>query len=196
MDKIQPGKYVEIAYDLYASLPGEPETQVHTVEPAEPERFIFGITPGLIPALASALEGLEQGASFDVKVPAEDGIPFNPDDVASLDRDLFLDDKGNIDSRVKPGARIPMYTADGYQITGLVKEVTSEHVIMDFNHPLVGQALHFANGKVVTVRDATPEEIHPSPCGGGCGGCGGGCGSADGSDDSCCDNSGCCGGCN
>ena len=45
MDKIQPGKYVEIAYDLYASLPGEPETQVHTVEPAEPERFIFGITP-------------------------------------------------------------------------------------------------------------------------------------------------------
>ena len=89
-----------------------------------------------------------------------------------------------------------MYTADGYQITGLVKEVTSEHVIMDFNHPLVGQALHFANGKVVTVRDATPEEIHPSPCGGGCGGCGGGCGSADGSDDSCCDNGGCCGGCN
>lgn len=42
MDKIQPGKYVEIAYDLYASLPGEPETQVHTVEPADPERFIFG----------------------------------------------------------------------------------------------------------------------------------------------------------
>ncbi len=63
MDKIQPGKYVEIAYDLYASLPGEPETQVHTVEPADPERFIFGITPGLIPALASALEGLEQGKS-------------------------------------------------------------------------------------------------------------------------------------
>lgn len=135
MDKIQPGKYVEIAYDLYASLPGEPETQVHTVEPADPERFIFGITPGLIPALASALEGLEQGASFDVKVPAEEGIPFNPDDVASLDRDLFLDDKGNIDSRVKPGARIPMYTADGYQITGLVKEVTSEHVIMDSTIP-------------------------------------------------------------
>ena len=87
-----------------------------------------------------------------MKVPAEEGIPFNPDDVASLDRDLFLDDKGNIDSRVKPGARIPMYTADGYQITGLVKEVTSEHVIMDFNHPLVGQALHFANGKVVSMR--------------------------------------------
>ena len=196
MDKIQPGKYVEIAYDLYASLPGQPETQVHTVEADEPERFIYGVTPGLIPALAKALEGLCQGEAFDVKVAAEDGIPFTPDDVATLDRDLFLDDKGKIDPRVKPGAKIPMYTADGYQITGTVKEVTDRHVTMDFNHPLVGQALHFANGKIVTVRDATPEELHPSRCGGGCGGCGGGCGSSGDSDSGCCDNGGCCGGCN
>lgn len=191
MDKIQPGKYVEIAYDLYASLPGQPETQVHTVEPSEPERFIYGVTPGLIPALASAIEGLEQGASFDVKIEAADAIPFNPDDVATLDRDLFIDDNGKLDARVKQGAKVPMFTADGYQITGTVLEVTDKHVKMDFNHPLVGQALHFANGKIITVRDATPEELHPSRCGGGCGGCGGGCG-----DDSSCGDGGCCGGYN
>ena len=192
MEKIQPGKYVEIAYDLYASLPGQPETQVHTVEASEPERFIYGVTPGLIPALAAALDGLAQGDSFDVEVPADQAIPFNPDDVATLGRDLFLDDNGKLDSRIKAGAKVPMFTADGYQITGTVRDLTPDHVKMDFNHPLVGHSLHFANGKVVPVRDATPEELHPSRCGGGCGGCGGGCGD---SDDSSC-GSGCCGGCN
>lgn len=192
MEKIQPGKYVEIAYDLYASLPGQPETQVHTVEADDPERFIFGVTPGLIPALAAAIDGLEQGAPFDVKIAPADAIPFNPDDIALLDRDLFLDDNGKLDQRIKPGAKVPMFTADGYQITGTVLEVTPEKVKMDFNHPLVGQALHFANGRIITVRDATPEELHPSRCGGGCGGCGGGCGS----DSSCGDGGSCCGGCN
>ena len=108
MEKIQPGKYVEIAYDLYASLPGQPETQVHTVEATEPERFIYGVTPGLIPTLAAALDGLAQGDSFDVEVPADQAIPFNPDDVATLGRDLFLDDNGKLDSRIKAGAKVPM----------------------------------------------------------------------------------------
>lgn len=193
MQHIQPGKYVEIAYDLCASLPGKPESLVHTVEASAPECFIYGVTPGLIPALAAALDGLEEGAAFDVRIAADDAIPFNPDDVATLDRSLFVDESGKLDSRIKTGAKVPMYTADGYQITGVVLEITATHVRMDFNHPLVGQALHFANGRVVTVRDATSDELHPSRCGGGCGGCGGGCGSGN----SCGGNdSGCCGGCN
>ena len=115
MEKITPGKYVEIAYDLYASLPGQPEAQVHTVESTEPERFIFGVTPGLIPALAQALEGLAQGDSFDVTLSPEEGIPFNADDIVTLDSDLFLDKDGKIDSRIKVGAKVPMLTGDGYQ---------------------------------------------------------------------------------
>ena len=78
MDKIQPGKYVEIAYNLYASLPGQPETMVHTVEASEPERFIYGVTPGLIAALAAAIDGLEQGASFDVKSSPPTPSPITP----------------------------------------------------------------------------------------------------------------------
>ena len=84
-----------------------------------------------------------------------------------------------------------MITADGYQITGMVKGLTAENVTMDFNHPLVGKDLHFT-GKVLTVRDATPEELRPyfSGCGGGCGG--GGCCGGQNSD---CGQGGCCGGC-
>ena len=188
MEKITPGKYVEIAYDLYAALPGGEETQVHTVEPSEPERFIFGVTPGLIPALEKALDGRAQGDTFELSLTPEEGIPFNPDDIVTLDDELFLDENGKVAQRIKVGAKVPMLTGDGYQITGTVLEMADGKVKMDFNHPLAGQALHFRNGKIVTVREATPEELHPS-CGGGCSGGCGGCG--DSSDGSCG-----CGGCN
>ncbi|MDE6813970.1 MAG: peptidylprolyl isomerase, partial [Duncaniella sp.] len=83
----------------------------------------------------------------------------------------------------------PMMTADGFRITGKVLEVGPDQVVMDFNHPLVGKDLRF-KGKVITVRDATAEELHPTSCGGGC--CGGGCGdSGCGSGDSSCGCDGC-----
>lgn len=192
-EKIAPGKYVELAYDLCTVEADGSRTAVHTVEAKEPENFIFGVTPGLVEGLARALDGLEQGAAFDVTVPAELGFLFNPADVVTLPIDIFLDDEGKLDkTRVKVGEPLPMITGDGYQITGVVKEITPESVSMDFNHPLVGETLHF-KGTVLTVRDASPEELKPyfAGCGGGCGGggcCGGGsCGdSAEG---------GCCGGC-
>ena len=78
-----------------------------------------------------------------------------------------------------------MMTADGFRINGLVVEVTNEIVKMDFNHPLANDDVRF-DGKILTVRDATAEELNPScGCGCGCGdhGCGddcGGCGEGDG----------------
>lgn len=192
MEKILPGKYVEIAYDLFQVEPDGTEVPVHTVEAAEPERFIFGITPGLLIPLERGLEGLEKGQQFSISVPAGEGFPYNPNDVATLDKDIFLDGEGKFDAEaVKPGAHIPMLTAEGFQITGVVLEVTDRHVRMDFNHPLVGKDLLF-KGHVVEVRDASPEELHPQGgcCGGSCGsGCGSGCG--DSHTDT---HEGCCGG--
>ena len=49
---------------------------------------------------------------------------------------------------------------------------------MDFNHPLAKDDVRF-DGKILVVRDATPEELNPScGCGCGCGdhGCGDDCG--------------------
>ena len=107
--------------------------------------------------------------------------------MARLDKDIFMVD-GKFDAEtIKKDAYIPMMTGDGFRITGKVLEVTPDHVVMDFNHPLVGKDLCF-KGKVVTVRDAKPEELHPT-CGGGC--CGGGCGDSDCGDSSCgCDGCG------
>lgn len=188
MEKIQPGKYVEITYDLFEVLPDGSRQLVHRVDSDDPERFVYGVTQGLILPLEKALEGLAQGDSFSVAVPAAEGFPFNPDDIVELEKNIFVVDGKFDTSMIFPGAYVPMMTGDGFRINGKVLDVTDKHVKMDFNHPLVGKDIFF-DGKVATVRDATPEDIHPAcGCGGGCGNCGGGCGDEG--------DEGCCGGCN
>lgn len=190
---VAPGKYVEMGYDLYTVAPDGTETLVHQSDIEDPERIVFGVTQGVIRPLEEAIEGKKAGETFDVKVTAEEGFgPVDPDQVVTLDREIFSVD-GKFDAeRIKVGAPVPMMTADGYRITGIVKEITDKDVTMDFNHPLAGKDLRF-KGKVTLVRDATPEEIHPQQ--GGCCGCGGhdhdhddegGCCSGGGCGDGCC----------
>ena len=176
MEKIQPGKYVELCYDLYEVTPAG-ENLVHQTDAQDPEKIIFGVTPGMIRPLEKAIEGLEAGGEFDVTVKAAEAFgPHDPDQVARLEKDVFAVD-GKFDSEmVKKGAVLPMMTSDGYRINGLVVDVTDDEVEMDFNHPLAGKDVRF-KGSIITVRDATPEELQPAH---GCG-----CGCHHGGEDSC-----------
>ena len=176
MEKIQPGKYVELGYDLYEVTPAG-ENLVHQTDAQDPEKIIFGVTPGMIRPLEKAIEGLEAGGEFDVTVQAAEAFgPHDPDQVARLEKDVFAVD-GKFDSEmVKKGAVLPMMTSDGYRINGLVVDVTDDEVEMDFNHPLAGKDVRF-KGSIITVRDATPEELQPAH---GCG-----CGCHHGGEDSC-----------
>ncbi|MCM1450451.1 MAG: FKBP-type peptidyl-prolyl cis-trans isomerase [Clostridiales bacterium] len=188
MEKIAPGKYVEMVYDLYTVAPDGTQTLVHQSDPEDPEKIIFGITQGVIAPLEHALDGLEQGGKFDVIVKSDEAFgPHDPEQIVELEKEVFEVD-GKFDSSViKKGAVVPMMTADGFRINGIVLEVTDKNVKMDFNHPLAGKDVRF-EGTVQIVRDATPEEITPAH-GCGCGSCGGGecsggsCGSCD---DGCC----------
>ena len=175
MSKVEPGKYVELGYDLYVVENGNEEL-VHQTDANDPEKIIFGVTRGVIPALEKALDGKAVGEEFDV-VAKEAFGPVDPEQVATLPKEVFEVD-GKFDAEmVKVGAVLPMMTADGYRINGVVKDVTDKEVVMDFNHPLAGKDVRF-KGKVTLVRDATPEELQLAQ---GCG-CSGGCGSDCGSD--------------
>lgn len=177
MEKIEPGKYVELGYDLYQVNADGSETLVHQTSPEDPERIIFGVTRGVIEPLEHAIDGLEAGGKFDVKVEADKAFgPYDPEQVATLPKEVFEVD-GKFDSEaVRPGAHLPMMTADGFRITGLVKEVTDKNVKMDFNHPLAGKDVRFS-GNIITVRDATEDEIkmQAGGCGCGCSSCGDDC---------------------
>lgn len=191
METIQPGKYVELGYDLYEIAPDGNEKLVHQTDADDPEKIVFGVTRGMIVPLEKAIEGLSVGGEFDVRVKAEEAFgPHDPEQVATLDRELFIIDGKFDDEHIKKGALVPMMTADGYRINGLVTDVTADKVTMDFNHPLAGKDVRF-KGRITAVREATPEELKPaSGCGCGCNSdsCGDGCGCGDGKscgDDSC-----------
>lgn len=62
MEKIQPGKYVELGYDLYRITPDGGEELVHQTDASDPEKVIFGVTRGMIRPLEEAIDGLEKGA--------------------------------------------------------------------------------------------------------------------------------------
>lgn len=191
MEKIEPGKYVEMTYNLYQINPDGTEVLVHQVDPADPEKIVFGVTRGMIRPLELELDGKNKGDKFNVVVKADEAFgPYDNEQVAELDREIFLVD-GKFDEEViKTGAVVPMMTADGYRINGVVKKITPDKVFMDFNHPLAGKDVRF-EGEIVEVRQATPEELTPAQgcgcgcdhesCGDGCGcdeghECGGGCG--------------------
>lgn len=189
MEKIEPGKYVEMVYDLSVVTP-DGEELVHKVEPDSPERIVFGVTKGVIVPLEKAIEGLKKGDAFDIKVSAAEGFgPHDPEQVAHLDKSIFEVEGKFDDEYVTVGNYIPMMTAEGYRINGKVLEITDKEVVMDFNHPLAGKDVRF-RGTIADVREATPEELHPAH--GGCGGCSG-CGSDE--DGECGCNDGSCGGC-
>lgn len=192
MEKIIPGKHVSLVYDLYAINDDGTQELVHQSDPADPEQIIFGVTQGVIAPLEKALDGLKKGDDFNVVANAEEAFgPHIPEQVVDLDKDLFLVD-GKFDSEiVEVGKYVPMLTAEGFRINGLVLSISDDKVKVDFNHPLAGKAVRFV-GKVQEVRDATEDELHLATshgCGCGCShehgeGCGDGCG--EGCDSGCC----------
>lgn len=169
MEKIEPGKYVELVYDLYEISEQGDEKLVHQVDPDDPEKIISGVTPGIIIPLEKALQGLTIGDKYNVFVNAQEAFgAYDPEQVVELDRFIFEIDGTFDEERIRPGEMIPMMTADGFKVQGKVIEVSKDKVKMDFNHPLAGKNVRF-KGSVLTVRDATPEELQPSHgCGCGC----------------------------
>ena len=179
MEKIEPGKFVAISYDLYQVNDDKSETLVHQVDAEDPETFVLGVTRGLIVPLEKALEGMHKGDKFDVIAQADEAFgAYSLDDVVTLQKDIFEVEGKFDDELVQVGNYVPMMTADGYHISGKVLEITDKDVRLDFNHPLAGKAVRF-RGEVTEVRDATPEDLQPSF------GCGCGCEDHNCSDDAC-----------
>jgi len=169
MERIEPGKYVELGYDLYAVEADGTEKLVHQTDAEDPEKIVFGVTRGMIAPLEKAIDGLEVGGKFNVTATADEAFgPYDPEQIVELDHDIFVVDGKFDEKMIKVGALVPMMTADGFHINGLVKEVTADKVKMDFNHPLAGKSVRF-DGKILAVRDATPDELQPVHHGCGCG---------------------------
>lgn len=172
---ISTNKFVSVAYDLYVGE-GDERELMERASIDRPLQFIFG-TDSMLPAFENELDGLAVGDSFRFTLTPENAYgAFNEEHVLELPKSMFEID-GKFDSEfIKEGNTIPMLDSNGQRMNGSVLEVKDDVVIMDFNHPLAGETLHFS-GNVLDVHEPTIEEMaaiseamNPG-CGGGCSGC-------------------------
>jgi FKBP-type peptidyl-prolyl cis-trans isomerase SlyD len=108
----------------------------------------------LVPGLEKALEGKQKGDLCNVSIPPEEGYGMRDEsrvieaDMSDFDEDVELEIGTEISAEGPDGEEVPFWISD-------VKENT---VVLDGNHPLAGETLHFSV-KIEDVRQATAEEL-------------------------------------
>lgn len=185
---IKEGQFVAFAYTV-TDADGK---QLFEATEQAPDTIIYGHSPDFLPGLAAAIQGLKAGDRFETTLPPEAAFgQYSDQEILDLPTNIFSAD-GELPDSVKTGAVLPMRTTEGYIMHGTVVAVNPDSVRMDFNHPFAGKTVTF-KGKIIEVRPATDDELHPR-CGGCCGGgdCGGGdcsggdCGGGDCGGGKCC----------
>ncbi len=153
---IENNKVVSVNYNLSVK---DTEEQVEQTSKEHPFVFIFG-TGGLLEDFETNLRGKKANDTFDFFIEHKRGYGVRDEQhVVMIPVDAFLGEDGKLDAEnIKLGATVPMVDNENNRLYGKVLEITTEHVKMDFNHPLAGQDLHF-KGEVLEVRAATEDEL-------------------------------------
>lgn len=152
---VSDGKVVTLHYQLRLDTE---EVIVDTEADEEPMDYLHG-SSNIISGLETALAGKRAGDVVTAVIAPDDGYgPHDPDALDEVPRDAFPDDL-----ELEVGLQLSAEDEDGDIIPCVVKELHKEHIVVDMNHPLAGQTLHYVV-KVLSVRDAAPDEIehgHP-----------------------------------
>ena len=120
----------------------------------EPLEFIQG-QGQIIPGLEEELYGMEVGDEKAVTVKPEAGYGERQTDrVQTVPRNAFPDDM-----ELEEGMQVRLQDSNSGQVfEAVVVEILPDGVVLDFNHPLAGETLHF-DVKIADVRDATDDEL-------------------------------------
>lgn len=151
--KVEQKKVVALSYEL--TVEGALADKATAEKPLE---YIHG-TGMLLPRFEEEVAGKEVGESFEFTLSPEEGYGvYSSDYIFELPKSAFEMDGQVREDLLVVGRIIPMLSDDGSVVQGTVKEVKPDSVLMDFNHPMAGKTLHFT-GSVVSVRDASEEEL-------------------------------------
>jgi len=172
--KIKSNAVVALIYEL--TVDGQIADKTTEERPLE---FIFG-TGMLLPKFEEYLLDKEPGDDFKFTLsPAEGYGEYDAQAVVELPKTVFEVEGKLREDLLVVGNMIQMMNGNGGIIPGMVKEIKADTVMMDFNSPMAGKTLNFT-GKILTVRDATDQELEEGlhgekkhQCSGSCGSCGG-----------------------
>jgi FKBP-type peptidyl-prolyl cis-trans isomerase SlyD len=118
----------------------------------EPLTYLHGHEQ-IIPGLERQLEGLQAGDTAALSVPAAEAYgEHRPEMVYEIERSRF---DAEVDLTV--GSQV-MAQGTSEPVVLTIREVRSDKVVLDANHPMAGKDLNFAV-EVTEVRAASPEEL-------------------------------------
>ena len=151
--KIEPQHVVSLTYDLYVKQEDGTEGLAESATQEQPLTFLFGAGQ-MIPKFEQELSTLSTGDTYDFRISAAEGYgEFDEEAVANLPKEMF---QGTDLPQV--GEVLPLQDNNGNRFQGQVVSVTEDSVIVDLNHPMAGQELHF-KGEIINVRPANAEEL-------------------------------------
>jgi FKBP-type peptidyl-prolyl cis-trans isomerase SlyD len=130
---VKDGSTVSIEYTLKLDDGTTADTNVGN----EPLVYVHG-QQQILPALEDKLAGMKADESRTVVLSPEEGYgPVFPDGIQTVPLAMIPED-----ARFE-GARLVGQGQQGEPIYALVKEVNEDSIVVDMNHPLAGQRLHF-----------------------------------------------------
>jgi FKBP-type peptidyl-prolyl cis-trans isomerase SlyD len=155
--KISDEKIVSVIYDLTVDE-GENKELMERATKEQPLTFMFGMGM-MLDAFEKNIEGLTVGDKFSFFMTPEEAYgEYYEEKVIELPKHIFEVDGQFDEERISEGQTLPMMDSQGNRLLGSVLEVKAEAIVMDFNHPLAGETLHF-EGEVIDIHEPTPEEI-------------------------------------
>lgn len=111
-------------------------------------------TGAILPTLERELTGRSKGDMFEVVIYPEDGYGYAKEDlIQEMPREMF-----NALGEISVGMRVNIKGKDEQSQLVTIKAINDESVVVDGNHPLAGQVLHFEIG-IVDLREPTQAEI-------------------------------------
>jgi FKBP-type peptidyl-prolyl cis-trans isomerase SlyD len=130
---IEAGSTVSIEYTLALDDGSTVDTNVG----GEPLVYQQG-SEQILPALEKALAGMHVNDTKNVTLSAAEGYgPVVPDLVEEVDAEKIPEEAR------KPGAQLVSEDQAGHRAIVRVREVKGDKIVLDLNHPLAGQTLHF-----------------------------------------------------
>lgn len=125
---------------------------VDTTKEKEPATFNVG-DGNLLPGFEQSIFGLKAGDKRSIYLQADQAFgQHNEKNVQHMQRSRFSDmalEEGLVLSFADPG---------GGELPGVVKKLTEELVVIDFNHPLAGNDLTF-DVEIINVVDAGSQTV-------------------------------------
>ncbi len=147
-DTIQDNKFVELNYEVVDQKTGQ---VLSTIE--FPLSYVHGANQVLATQVTNDLEGRHAGEV--IEVPIDGNAIYGPRD----ENLVFTDNIENVPEEYREiGMKILMENEKGEKKEFIVTRFDDKTLTVDGNNPLCGRDLIFKL-KILTVRDATPEEI-------------------------------------